>query len=135
MPCLISQFDPAIGPTINVGVLPAGTQVSGSVQVPGFVGLIDTGASMTCISPVVARQVGLMPSGKRPMASATQSVLVNEYIVDFVLPFGPSGFMIQGMQVMEFAQFGGPFQLLIGRDIICQGVLTLSFDGHLTFSV
>ncbi len=105
------------------------------MQVPAFAGLIDTGASMTCISPVVAKQIGLTPSGKRPMASATQSVLVNEYIVDFVLPFGPSGYIIQGMQVMEFAQFGGPFQLLIGRDIICQGVLTLSFDGHLTFSV
>jgi len=30
---------------------------------------------------------------------------------------------------------GSPFQILVGRDIIGRGVLTLSFDGHFTFSL
>ena len=29
---------------------------------------------------------------------------------------------------------GSGFDVLIGRDILCQGVFTMSFDGHVTFS-
>jgi hypothetical protein len=37
---------------------------------------------------------------------------------------------------MEFA--GDPsrsFQMLLGRDILCRGTFTMSFDGHFTFSL
>jgi len=29
----------------------------------------------------------------------------------------------------------GPYQLLLGRDVICQGILTISLDGHFSFSI
>ena len=29
---------------------------------------------------------------------------------------------------------GSGFDVLIGRDILCQGVFNMSFDGHVTFS-
>ena len=139
MPCLSGRFDPRTGPLINVGVLASGTLRPASAQptqVPAFPSLIDTGASLTCISPNVAQTVGLQPIGKRSMVSATQAVPVNVYLVDFVLPFGAAGLVLQGTQVMEFSPGGNsPFQILVGRDIICQGILTMSFDGHFTFSL
>ena len=137
MPCLSRNFDPAIGPLINVGVLPAGLLTPGTVvstQVTTFPTLIDTGATLRCISPGVAQTVGLQPIGMRAMVSATRAVPVNVYLVDLLLPFGTAGLLVPGTQVMEFAPGGGsPFQMLVGRDIICQGVLTISFDGHFTF--
>lgn len=70
------------------------------------------------------------------MISATHSVPTNVYLVDLVLPFGVSSVVLPSVQVMEFnATNITPFQLLIGRDIICRGVFTMSFDGHFPFSI
>jgi hypothetical protein len=120
-----------------VGVLPGGTL--NPSQPPAkpfsvFPALLDTGASVTCISPAVAQAAGLQVMGMHPMISATQAIPVNVYLADLILPFGAAGFVTQGAQVMEFVPPpGGPFQILIGRDIICRGSLTMSFDGHFTF--
>jgi hypothetical protein len=137
MPCLSGRYDPGIGPLINVGVLPPGIltpATAASTQITAFPALIDTGATVTCISPNVAQTVGLQPVGMRPMVSATESVPVNVYLVDLLLPFGAAGFILPGAQVLEFTPAGGsPFQMLVGRDVICQGALTISFDGHFTF--
>jgi hypothetical protein len=137
MPCLSGRFDLSIGPLINIGVIPAGVLTpSFSGQITTFPALIDTGASVTCISQSVVQAVGLQPIGLRPMGSATHSVPANVYLVDLFLPFGAAGFVIQGTQVMEFVPEGSaPFQMLLGRDIICRGTLSLSFDGHFTFSI
>jgi hypothetical protein len=70
------------------------------------------------------------------MTSATHSVPVNVYLVDLLLPFGETGFIIEDAQVMEIATAGGgPFEVLIGRDVICRGMLAISFDGHFTFCI
>ena len=139
MPCLSGRFSPATGPLINVGVLQPGALTPVLATPPPlttFPALIDTGASATCISPTVAQTIGLQPMGMRSMTSATHSVPVNVYLVDLLLPFGNAGFLVQGAQVMEFGPPGGsPFQILLGRDILCRGTFTLSFDGHFTFSL
>ena len=109
MPCLSGSFNTNTGPLINVGVLEPGTLAPTSAtpaQITTFPALIDTGASATCISPNVAQTVGLLPIGMRPMTSATHSVPVNVYLVDLLLPFGGAGFLVSGMQVMEFAPAG-----------------------------
>ncbi len=70
------------------------------------------------------------------MTSATHTVPVNVYLVDFVLPFGQTGLILPGHQVLEFQiTGGGPYQILVGRDLLCQGVFTLSFDGHFTLAL
>lgn len=139
MPCLSGSFNTNTGPLINVGVLQPGalTPAGGPIApVTTFPALIDTGASATCISPNVAQTVGLQPIGMRPITSATHSVPVNVYLVDLLLPFGNAGLVVSATQVMEFAPAGGsPFQILLGRDILCRGTFTLSFDGHFTFSL
>ena len=139
MPVLSGRYDPAVGALINIGVLQPGAltpSTLGQVEITTFPALIDTGASLTCISATVAQAVGLNPIGKRPMTSATHSVPVNLYLVDLLLPFGNAGFILNNTQVMEFVPFGGsPFQMLVGRDIICKGAFTLSFDGHFTVCI
>jgi len=139
MPCLSERFDPSVGPLINIVVLPSGTVVPGvglSTPVTPFVALIDTGATVTCISPHVVQTVGLQPIGLRPMVSATQSIPVNVYLVDLLLTFGNTGHGILSTQVMDFVGDGAsPFQILVGRDLLCRGTFTLSFDGHFTFSL
>jgi hypothetical protein len=140
MPSLSGKFDVSIGPLIIVVVAPVGTITPTTTTPPphiaNFPALIDTGATNTCISPAVAQAVGLQPIGKQPMTSATNSIPVNVYLVDLVLPFGSAGLILNSIQVMEFnPATGSPFQMLLGRDVICKGVLTLSFDGHFSFSI
>ncbi len=139
MSCLSGKFDISIGPLINVGVVPAGAltpMTTPNIQIAIFPALMDTGASVTCISSQVAQSVGLQPLGMRPMTSATHSVPVNVYLVDLLLPFGDADYLLNSVQVMEFVPVdGSPFQMLVGRDIICRGTFTISFDGHFTFSL
>ena len=72
----------------------------------------------------------------RPMTSAHHTAAVNVYQVDLLILFGNQGFVLSNHQVVEFAAPpNSPFQVLIGRDIICRGTLSLSFDGHFAFSL
>jgi predicted aspartyl protease len=139
MPSLNAKFDSLIGPLISVGVAPAGTinpAAQPNIQITTFPALIDTGASATCISQSVAKTIGLQPMGKQPMTSATQSVPTNVYLVDIVLPFANGGLILNSIQVMEFNTLGGsPFQMLVGRDILCKGIFILSSDGHFSFAI
>ena len=69
------------------------------------------------------------------MQGVTGSTKVNTYYVDFILSFGPQSLVVAGMEVCEFDPGMAPFQVLIGRDIIGRGVLTMDFSGRFTFSI
>jgi len=70
------------------------------------------------------------------MTSAHLTTAANVYQVDLLILFGNQGFVLSNHQVVEFAAPpNSPFQVLIGRDIICRGTLSLSFDGHFAFSL
>lgn len=92
---------------------------------------------MTCISPILAQSLGLQPIGLQSMMSATHiAVPTNLYLVDLGILFGQQVLMQQGMQVLEFAcPATSPYQLLLGRDVICRGAFAMSFDGHYTLSL
>src|SRR5690349_19560928 len=115
MPCLSGRYDEAVGIIINVGVQAVASQADASdspVSLTTFPALIDTGATITCISPSVAQMLGLQPIGMRPMASATHSIPVNVYLVDLILPFGNQGMLLPATQVMEFVTAPStPFQM------------------------
>jgi len=132
MSCISGHFDPNIGPIINIGVRPVAV-ITPDANPVVFPALMDTGASNTFVSPIVIQTVGLRPTGLRPVISATHSVPVNFYIIDLFVPFGPISSIIPGIQVGEFIQAGTPYQILLGRDIICKGAFVISFDGHFTF--
>lgn len=139
MPCLTGRFDPAIGPTLQLGIAAPGSfRNAGAGTQPAvlsFPALVDTGASATCIAPGVATRAGLRPVGERAVTSATHSTPVNTYLVDLLLPFGSRSYILSGHTVIEFpaAAAGSPYQGLLGRDVIGQGALMLSFDDHFTF--
>ena len=146
MPCISGTFNPSIGPLLGFAAVPPMGASGIPQQISGHFGLVDTGATKTCISPQIAANAGLDPIGKANMTSASHTnTAVNLYLVDVILAFGqvPSGagasgqlpvLVIENIQVIEFP--GTPnFQALIGRDILCQGHLTMSFNGTFTFCV
>jgi hypothetical protein len=105
--------------------------------------LIDTGASCTCITPKVVDDVGLAPIGKRTVSGVHGKKVVHQYRFQAALFFpGPApttgltsaGPMVIPVLGVEF-ESSGAFDILLGRDILCRGVLTISFDGHGTLSL
>ena len=152
MPCIAGNYNPAVGVLLQVAILPPSqlAAVSAQQQQPStlqnltmFNGLVDTGASATCISKNVVQTVGLQPSGKTSMGGSTGASVVDQY--SFVVGFlfgqqqAPTGaisahlhaYLVQGC---EFTSHGFGFDVLIGRDILCKGTLSLSFDGHYVLS-
>ncbi len=141
MPSLTGKSE-AAGPIIQIGVLKPGDlaalRAKGGGAIRLFAALIDTGASHTCVSPLIAREIeGLELLGKHPMTSATETIEVNTYLADLLLPFvGGSGYGLHGHRVLEFAaRDTDNVQMLLGRDILCQGIFTLSPDGHFSFAI
>ncbi|SRR5229473_2183330 len=147
MPCLSGNFNPAVGIILQVAILPQ-SQLAilqsqpAPVTAPNitmFAALVDTGASVTCISANVVQQLGLQPAGKTSMSGSTGAQTVDQYafLVGFI--FGaqqaPSGAIsghlnVNLVQGCEFTNHGFGFDVLIGRDILCKGNLNMSFDGH-----
>ena len=101
--------------------------------------LVDTGASVTCVSNNAAQKVGLQPSGKTMMSGSTGQGAVDQYTfgVGFIIGAqqNPGGTIsgnisVHLVQGCEFTNHGFGFDVLLGRDIICKGGLALTFDGH-----
>ena len=145
MPCLSGQYDPAVGVLLQVAVLPGGhlnqamqsTSGEDPVNVKGapVSGLMDTGADRTCISPNLAQSLNLPPIGKIPVSGATGASTMNQYMIDLLLQFGQHSLLISNHTVTEFTAQSPIYDMLIGRDIICQGVFTMDFSGRFSFSI
>jgi hypothetical protein len=101
--------------------------------------LVDTGADITCISPALASQLNLTPSGKAPVVVPTGQATSNTYLVDIGVPFGNIAqgadlFVLENVTVMEFQGNNPNYQGLVGRDIICRGFyLMAGYDKRFTF--
>ncbi len=146
MPCISGTYDAKVGILLQVGILPGGSAEAARQRTTpsappnpltgaGTQALVDTGASRTSISPALAAHLELRPRGKVTVQGATGSNPVNAYHVDLMLSFGPQSIAVPSLHVCEFDPGQAPFQVLIGRDIICQGVLTMDFAGRFTFSI
>ena len=145
MPCLSATFNPSIGPLLNVFFAPAGTlkaKANGGGEQPEaglYSLLIDTGADITCLATQVAAKLGLQPRGKRNVHHAAGSDEANTYLVDIAIPFGDpttsvQTFIAENMWVMEFGGAHPNYQGLLGRDIICRGLLSITgWDSRYTF--
>jgi hypothetical protein len=151
MPCLAGNYNPAVGVLLQVAILPQSQlttlrtqqQPPPSQNLTMFAGLVDTGASVTCISRNVVQTIGLQPSGRTTMSGSTGQNTVDQYTFVVGLMFAaqqsPTG-AVSGqlyahlVQGCEFTSHGFGFDVLIGRDILCKGTLSLSFDGHYVLS-
>jgi len=148
MPCLSIQFNPKVGPLVQVfvwkpGFIPAPGSPTNPINANAYMGLIDTGASCSCVSARVIHAEELVASGKQPVSGLHGSHPTNSYRFQLVIPFIQSqhaggsalanviSYNIHGVEFIP----GPTFEVLIGRDIICSGAFSMSFDGHATLSL
>ena len=143
MPCISTIFNPTIGPLLNVLIAPAGTlkaKANGDGQPSAgyYTFLVDTGAAITCLTPQIAAALGLQLMGKRDVHHAAGSAEANTFLADIGIPFGDptkgvQTFVDENVTVMEFGGAHGNYQGLLGRDILCLGLLTMSgYDKRFT---
>lgn len=97
--------------------------------------LIDTGATNTCISPRLVKELKLIPVGKMEMVGLGGIIVQPYYIIDVYLPFKNESFLITGLHVSVFHAQDG-LDVLMGMDIIGLGHLSVdAFAGRFTFCV
>lgn len=117
--------------------------VGGEQNLNLFDALLDTGATSTCISERVVMDVGLVPTGKTIMTGATGELEVDEHFfgIGFITSLEPqptgevsSRLEMRSVRGSLFQVGSLQFDVLVGRDILCEGVFTMSFDGHFTLS-
>ena len=108
----------------------AGQAVPNAIAVQG---LVDTGASCSCVDPSVLSQLSLSPTGSAPVSTPTtgsQPAMADQYDVSIWIP-GSTGQLplihpTVPILCAELLDAQG-FHALIGRDIL-QGCL-LNYDG------
>jgi hypothetical protein len=151
MPSLSIPYHPSVGPLVQLTIWapnyrpPLQPSVSAPLQMNMYAALVDTGASCTCISRKIIQDVGLTPIGKQQAGHAQGTAPTNTYQFQVVFAFPqsqlPSGAIQTGLMAhlvmgIEFIPpAGGSFDVLLGRDIICKGAFSMSFDGHAILSL
>jgi hypothetical protein len=143
MPCLSFLYNAVSGPIIQVAILPPKPPTGGLSNLTLYAALLDTGASATCISADAVKDAGLLPIGKQGMVGVGGVSATNLYQFHVgiaqnqtIQPTGGTSvsFALFPVQGMEFVKTGGAtFDVLIGRDILCKGHLSVSADGHGVF--
>ncbi len=92
----------------------------------------DTGATGSVITTKLATALKLFPVTKANVSTANGTVIQNVYFVSIVLP---NGVRFNGVKVTEVKSLNGPFEVLIGMDIISYGDFAISnFGGKTTVS-
>jgi hypothetical protein len=135
MPCIAGKWSET-GLLIEVGVLPHGEKPKSSLKL--YQGLIDTGASRTCISHRLVSKYQFAPTGDATMSHAWGQNHAHTYLFNIFVPTrfeannhgsivgDVSMFTLEGLSFKA----SGNFDLLIGRDFIGRGHLSMNFDGH-----
>lgn len=98
--------------------------------------LIDTGATSTCLDPIVFTHLGLHPTGSIPMPTPSTGPVpidASTYDVSIIIPAGtPPYLMIENMPVSASELYSAQgFHALLGRDILERCLL--DFNGGAGF--
>jgi len=78
----------------------------------------DTGASISTVTKKLARQLGLLPTGKVDVSNTSGSQTRDTYLVNIHLP---NNVVLTYVRVVECESLLGNFEFLIGMDIISNG--------------
>lgn len=93
----------------------------------------DTGATSTCISKRVVKELGLLPTGKASIQTPSGSAIVNEYRIDIKLQ--NENVRLTNVYVMDSEIEAQGIDMLIGMNIITLGDLSVSnFNGKTVFT-
>ena len=95
-------------------------------------GIWDTGATGTAITQHLVKQLGLFPTGKKSVNTASGSVIQNTYTIDIGLP---NNVLVGGISATEIPSLPSDNEVLIGMDIITLGDFSLThFKGKTCMS-
>lgn len=134
MPFLTLSLEPG-GPIITVGFVVsaprrAALQRAGQpIPSPVIVrGLIDTGASCTCVDPTVIKKLQLAPSGTVPIHTPSTGTVphnCNQFDIGIAIIMDNGQVHLPGMiiPVIESDLNSQGIQALLGRDLLDQGIL------------
>lgn len=106
--------------------------VTNQSKVVKGIALWDTGATGSCISEQMVKDLGLIPTGKQKIFTPSGDKIVNTYIVDIVLP---NRVAVKGVHVCDSDIGSQGLDMLIGMDIITLGDFTITnFNGKTIFT-
>ena len=104
---------------------------NGSSSITGTA-LWDTGATISCVSEVVAQQLNLVPTGMMNIQTPSSTKAVKTYLVNVGLP---NHLNVNDVQVCETDIGKQGIEMLIGMDIITLGDFSVSnFNNNTVFT-
>ena len=128
-----TQGAPIINVAVMVSMARRSALLAAKAPVPNTQsvrGLVDTGASHTCVDPTVLQALQLQPTGSVQVHTPSTGgvpVSADTYDIGFAIP-GPSGstpFLLPSMQVTASGLASGQgIHVLIGRDVLSQFIMT-----------
>jgi len=120
----------AVPEPVEAALKPAGRPVPQPIRVSA---MIDTGASQSVIQAGLADRLGLSPVGIASIYTASAAdAPCALYDVRLALPSN----VVAGLLAIETSLAGQSIQVLVGRDLLQQGVLVyVGYTGTFTFSI
>lgn len=107
------------------------TLVSDNKSIAGN-GQWDTGATTTCISESVVKDLGLISTGRAQIATPSGIKTVGTYLIDIILP---NKVVVKDIKVLETDIGRQGIEVLIGMDVILCGDFALTnFNNKTTLS-
>jgi hypothetical protein len=141
VPHFTQKILPAAGPLLQLYVLVSipremALRAAGAAIPPPqqIFGLVDTGASNTCIDDDVITALGLTPTGTTlvhtPSTTASAPATKSNYDVRIIIPgaVGSPSFLLPALPVTQVSLKHQGFQALVGRDILSNCLLV--YDGR-----
>jgi len=133
----ITPAGPVMALYIGVSQAKRGVLTAAGLSIPPPIlikGLVDTGASGTCVDPAHIQQLGLTPTGTVPVLTPSTGATphsANQYDVSIFIPGATQNhpvFSLQNVAVLESHLTAGQgIDALIGRDILAHCLL--NYDG------
>jgi predicted aspartyl protease len=107
-----------------------------SVLIKRCMALIDTGATNTCISADLAKEMNLQHDGLSDMITAGGIAQSKLYLVDLILNFVDHHVPIESLRVSEVVlPKESDFHVILGMDVILRGHMSISRDSHFLFAL
>jgi len=122
----------AVSPQRAEALQRAGQSVPNAVRVRA---LIDTGASCSCVDPKVLESLGIQPTGREKVHTASTAEQkpheTNQYDIGLAIPNGiQPPLMVPNLPVIEAALEHLGYKAIVGRDVLASCILVYDGSGY-----